>query len=176
MPTKGRRSRSKTPWQAALASTWASVTSGQRVDQNRIWRRRVNSIVTLALAVPTQVRADLLYVSSYNTGMIETITPDGTTSVCASGLNVRYGMAFDSAGNLYSSLAFDAAGNLFVANYYTDVITEYTPGGVGTLFSTAVSEPSGLVFSPTAAVPEPSSLLIMCGGLGVIGAASYLHR
>ncbi|MFI5457189.1 MAG: hypothetical protein ACHRXM_17220 [Isosphaerales bacterium] len=98
------------------------------------------TIVGLALSVPTQVRADvsLLYVSSYETNTIQTITPGGTTHTFASGLSNPYGMAFDSAGNLY------------VANAYGGVsgtIEKFTPGGVSSVFaSTGLNIPVGLAF------------------------------
>jgi hypothetical protein len=74
-------------------------------------------------------------------------------------------------------LAFDPSGNLFEANFNTNTITEFNPSGAGSVFSTAASGPFGLVFSPTPTDPEPSSLLIMCSGLGVVSAVSCLrHR
>ena len=118
--------------------------------------------------MPTQVRADLglLYVSGYPDS-IETITPGGTTSVFASGLNYPYGMAFDSAGNLYVAnalgnsiekftpggassvfasglnipigLAFDASGNLYVTDSGDGTIVKFTPGGSGSVFATGFS-------------------------------------
>jgi DNA-binding beta-propeller fold protein YncE len=87
-----------------------------------------------------------------------------------------YGLAFDSAGNLFAAnlldntiekftpggvgsvfastglnfptnLAFDSAGNLFVANNQDSTIEEFNPGGLGSLFAnTGLSYPQGLAF------------------------------
>jgi sugar lactone lactonase YvrE len=106
-----------------------------------------------------------LYTSG-DSDTITKITSGGVESVFATGLNRvgNYGLAFDSSGNLFS------------ANVGTNTITEFTPGGVGSGFSTAVPGPFGLVFGPTSAVPEPSSFLTMCSGLGVLGAILRLRR
>jgi len=136
-----------------------------------MWIRSI--VLGLALSVPTQVRADLglLYVSSYPS-TIETITPGGTTSPFASGLSNPWGMAFDSAGNLYVAnvvsdtiekitaggvssvfasglnapvgLAFDASGNLYVSNAAGNSIDKFTPSGVGTVFATGLMYQYGL--------------------------------
>lgn len=53
--------------------------------------------------------AESLYVSSFNSGNIYQITTNGVTSVFASNMNYPYGIAFDSAGNLFvANSALDA--------------------------------------------------------------------
>ena len=85
------------------------------------------------------------------------VTPTGNVSTFASGFDVSYGLAFDSAGNLYvandgngtvskvppaaghqhpsppgstipSGLAFDSAGNLYVANSTADTVSKVPAG------------------------------------------------
>src|SRR4051794_29462780 len=51
------------------------------------------TIVGLALSVPNQARAVLIYVSSYDQ-TVKTVTSGGVTSVYATGFNSPYGMVF----------------------------------------------------------------------------------
>ena len=45
------------------------------------------------------------------------------------------------------ALAFDAAGNLYVANYNSNTIEKFTPGGVGSVFaSTLLNGAASLAF------------------------------
>jgi sugar lactone lactonase YvrE len=110
---------------------------------------------------------------------IEKFTPGGVASAFAtdpgngSVLNRPWGIAFDSAGNLYvanddsntiekftpggvgsvfastglnspQGLAFDSAGNLYVTNF-NNYIEKFTPNGVGSFFaSTGLDDPVGL--------------------------------
>ena len=105
-----------------------------------------------------------LYAANANNSTIEKFTPGGVGSVFAStGLNFSLGLAFDAAGNLYA------------ANFGNSTIEKFTPGGVGSLFATTTaSSPTFIAFRPsTAAVPEPSSLvLIGVGGLVGLGYAA----
>ena len=71
-----------------------------------------------------------LYVANRTIGTIQKITPGGVGSVFAtssSGLQIPYGLAFDSAGNL------------FVANFHDvgSFIMKFTPGGVGSVFASS---------------------------------------
>jgi hypothetical protein len=128
----------------------------------------------LLAGLPAASRADILYVTLGN-NTIEKITSAGSGSVFAStGLNNPYGLAFDSAGNLYAAnystntiekytpggsasvfastglsstygLAFDSAGNLYAANLGNSTIEKYTPGGVASLFANSTN---GVTSSP----------------------------
>jgi len=83
-----------------------------------------------AIAAPTW--ADILYESDH--GTIGKVTAGGVSSAFASSTNLK-GLAFDSAGNLYA------------ANYGDSTIEKFTPGGVGSIFSsTGLSLPHGLAF------------------------------
>jgi hypothetical protein len=138
-----------------------------------------------------------LFVSD-SSGNIYEFTPGGVQSTFASGLNVPYGLAVNSAGDLFEAdyntgniyeftpggarstfasglnnpegLAFDSAGDLFATS--GNSILEFTPGGTKSTFAADVSgitAPYGLAFQP---VPEPSAL-----GLLVVGVTTLLvHR
>jgi sugar lactone lactonase YvrE len=62
---------------------------------------------------------------NFGAGAIYKITPNGTISTFASGIN-PYGLAFDTSGNLYAGDAF------------TNEIYKFTPSGVKTIFATGV--------------------------------------
>lgn len=120
---------------------------------------------------------NLFVVSVYN-GDIYKIDPSGVGSYFGStGLNqvgagtyaIATGMAFDSAGNLFVS-------EFAPTNPDTDdsVITEFTPGGVKTLFAAENGQRlNALAFAPEAPTetPEPGSLALtgasVLTGLGV---------
>jgi len=94
---------------------------------------------TLIMAVSAQ--AQNLFVGTYNNpATIYQITPGGVVSSFAStGLNYSYGLAFNSAGNL------------FVANCLNDIgvggyVTEITPGGVQSTIPSG-PDPKGLAFN-----------------------------
>jgi sugar lactone lactonase YvrE len=114
-----------------------------------------------------------LYASD-GSGNIYKFTPGGTQSTFASGLNQPFGLAFDSAGNLFEAdqfsdniyeftpggtrstfatgldnptgLAFDSAGNLFEADEDSGMIYKFTPGGTRSTFATGLNGPTGLAF------------------------------
>lgn len=105
----------------------------------------------------------------YGVDTIVQITPDGSQSTFASGLNLPTGLAFNSAGNLFEAdaysgniyeftpagvqttfvsglgldqpqgLAFDSAGDLYEAELYTGQLNRFTPGGVETTIATGLS-------------------------------------
>jgi sugar lactone lactonase YvrE len=100
----------------------------------------LNTAMSLAAVVFTAVNlpAQNLLVSDYNNGDIYQITPGGAQSVFASGMNYPFGMAFNSAGDL------------FVANSANDSgagsIVEITPGGAQSTFASGV-DPKALAFN-----------------------------
>ena len=79
---------------------------------------------SVVLCVATAASAQNLFVeSAVNPGSVYEYTPGGVPSTFTStGLNVPYGMAFNSAGNLFVASCLDDAGS---GGY----ITEITPGG-----------------------------------------------
>ena len=144
-------------------------------------------------------RTGNLFVADAGHYQIVKVSPDGQKSVFASGIqNYPEGFAFNSAGDLFMShvgggitrftstgspsafasgsslwlgLAFDASGNLFAADSGNNRIIEFTPDGLMTTFSSAVSQPFGLAFEGVVLpVPEPSVLCLVAAGLaGIVG-------
>lgn len=141
-----------------------------------------------------------LFVSSPGgtTNLIYKITPDGTVSTFASGLNFPYGLATDSNGDLFEAdqgsgkiyefspdgvrstfatglnkpfgLTFDPSGNLFEADLGSGKIYEFSPSGSRTTFATGLGQPTFLTF----AVPEPSGfVLALFGFCGLLIACCY---
>jgi sugar lactone lactonase YvrE len=114
-----------------------------------------------------------LYESDASDNIYE-FTPGGIRSTFASGLNQPFGLAFDSAGNLFEAdqfsgniyeftpggtrstfasglndpagLAFDSAGNLFAADEGSGNIFKFTPGGTKSTFASGLIAPTGLAF------------------------------
>ena len=142
-------------------------------------RSRVPEVVLFLLAAGLAVpcEADIMYVSNTVGNTIESFTAGGVGSVFANtGLSKPFGLAFDSAGNLYGvnnsgnsieeftpggvgsvfasggfdnplGMAFDSAGDLYVANLNINTIQEFTPGGAGSVFAnTGMNRPYGIAF------------------------------
>jgi hypothetical protein len=159
-----------------------------------IIRAACNSFSGAVLLLASGAQAQNLFLSS---DAIYEYTPGGVQSTFASGLSYPYGLAFDSAGNLYVSslgsgsiykftpggvqstfvtglnnplgLAFNSAGDLFEADSGSDSIYEYTPGGVQSPFASGLNAATiALAFEP---VPEPSVF-----GLLAVGATGLLVR
>ena len=126
------------------------------------------------LLTASSAQAQNLFATDLN-GNINEFTPNGGQSTFAGGLHVPYGLAFDSAGNLFWSygvypggsinritpngvqttiasaygpagLAFNSAGDLFDAET-NGKIHEFTPDGTESLFASGLSSPIGLAFN-----------------------------
>lgn len=135
----------------------------------------VIALLSSAVAIKTG-RADVVYVANAIGGAVDAINSAGVSSVFATtpGGADAFGLAFDSAGNLYvgdtseifkytpggagsvfannglsdpAGFAFDRAGNLYVANTGNNTIEKFTPGGGGNVFArTGLNAPTGLAF------------------------------
>ena len=118
----------------------SSTPGMSRIQSARRWRGLLTFLLSAVamIAVPAApVRADFLYVSNTGDNSIAKFTPGGGAgSVFAnSGLSGPFGIAFDSAGNLYA------------ANYFANTIEKFTPGGIGSVFaSSGLNHPVGLAF------------------------------
>ena len=106
-------------------------------------RSRFNSLFAVTAAglllygLPTNSRADVLYVTTELPDSIQKIASDGSSSIFANNnLSGPQGIAFDTSSNLY------------VANGENNTIEKFTPGGVGSTFAdTGVgSDPTGVAF------------------------------
>jgi hypothetical protein len=101
--------------------------------------------------------------SDFSSGTIYKYAPDGTRATFATGLNEHFGLAVDSAGNLFETdggsgniykfapdgtqslfasglatpvgLGFDDAGNLFVVEHYSGNIYKFAPDGTPSSFA-----------------------------------------
>jgi sugar lactone lactonase YvrE len=145
----------------------------------RFSRRLAPTLVVAAVFI-LSVAAQRTYASpgdlyaSDGSGNIYEFTPGGTRSTFASGLDQPFGVAFDSAGNLFEAdqfsgniykftpggtrstfasglsspagLAFDSAGNLFAADEGSGIIYKFTPGGTRSAFASGLIAPTGLAF------------------------------
>ena len=107
-------------------------------------------------------------------GSISKISPNGTQTTFASGLQGPFGLAFNSAGNLFETdwgsgniyefttnemqstfasglqnpngMAFNSSGDLFVADA-SGHIYEFTTNGVQSTFASGLNNPYGLAFN-----------------------------
>jgi sugar lactone lactonase YvrE len=130
------------------------------------------------LSDPTGIAFDSsgnLFAANYwQNGPISKITPSGSVSDLASGMNYPVGVAVDASGNIYSAnsgdgtiskisqaglttvfvsglnfpcaLVFDRYGNLYSANARDNAISKITPSGIISTFATGLSAPYGMVF------------------------------
>jgi sugar lactone lactonase YvrE len=169
---------------ASAQNLLVSTYGGQSVEQITPGGS-VSAFLSSGLSYPNSMvfdsAGDLFIGSTANnsgeTGYITKITPGGTKSTFASGID-PHGLAFNSAGNLlevdYGSgniyeytpggvqstflaglpnplqLAFNNSGDLFVTAGYgggTGFIDEIMPGGGANLFATGLSFPNGIAIN-----------------------------
>ncbi len=136
------------------------------------------SVNTLTIAEPMAVQfttgSETVNASTGTFSIPVTVAGTPTVSTLQSGFDDPFGLAVDSAGNLYVAnannntvskvtptgvvsafasgfngpvgLAFDSAGNLYVANAGGDTVSKVTPAGVVSTYTTGLSGPAGLAF------------------------------
>src|SRR5438477_530215 len=134
----------------------------------------VAGLATALLPISVFAATGDLYEADNRSNRIFKFTPAGIKSTFASGLNVPFGLAFDSSGNLFEGdagsntiskftpagtesifaselsdpigLAVDSSGNLFEADQGSGAIFKFTPAGAKSTFVSGLSAPSGLAF------------------------------
>jgi len=94
----------------------------------------------VVMLIASSAQAQNLFASDYYSGNIYEYTPGGARTTFASGLGDPFGLAFNSAGDL-----FEADGNEL--GPYSGSIYEFTPGGARNTFATGLVTPSGLAFN-----------------------------
>ena len=113
------------------------------------------------MLISSSAQAQNLFMSELGAdNNIYEFTPSGVQSTFASGLNFPYGLAFNSAGDLFATSWWN--GN----NIY-----EFTPSGVQSTFASGLNGVFGLTFQPEP-TPEPSALALLAAG----AAAFFVRR
>jgi sugar lactone lactonase YvrE len=136
--------------------------------------------------------AEFLFVADLNNNRISKVAPNQTVSTVALNVPQCYGLAFDSAGNLYASsetrifkftpggdkttfangfnnpfgIVFDSAGDLYVADYGNSAIKRVSPDGTVHPFAN-VPFPQFIAIKPD--VTQPSLSISAAGSLKVRG-------
>jgi PEP-CTERM motif-containing protein len=139
-----------------------------------------------------------LFEADGGSGNIYEFTPGGARTTFASGLSNPYGLAFNSAGNLFGSvssgiseftpggiqtpfvgvagiddMAFDNAGNMFATG--NGNLVEFAPGGQEQTIATGLGNSTGIAIQGLSLpVPEPSTLAL--AGLGTAGLLAFRRR
>ena len=151
----------------------------------RLSRIACSSLMLLALAAPLPA-ADILYVTLSNNTIVSYDTTSGVGSTIAASvntfasttLNVPYGLAFDSSGNLYAAnyndstiskfnasggyvsninsdlvapygLAFDSSGNLYASNFDNTISKFNAAGTFLSQINSNLNGPQALAFDST---------------------------
>lgn len=158
----------------ALIAWSASFTWAQTVETVAGPSPRINN--GLVVHASGEIYASDLFGTGFNGTSLYKITPDGSSTLYATGLSQPAGLVFDTAGLLYvaeftsgeistvdaqgtvtlfasglsqpSDLVFDAAGTLYVTNYGNGTISSISPTGMVSLFATGFSQPVGLAIDP----------------------------
>ena len=100
-----------------------------------------------------------LYISSWNSGTITKLDPDGNSSIFASGCGYADGLAFDCSGNLY------------VAGGANDTIIKIDPNGNQSVLASGLLDPTYI-----AVIPEPCVWTLLGLGLGALLGSRRLSR
>jgi glucose/arabinose dehydrogenase len=103
-----------------------------------LYRSCGTACVGAILLMAAGASAQNLFVSNYSNGDIYQITPGGTQTLFASGMANPYGLAFNSAGDLFVGSGY-GSGN--------GTITEITPAGTKNVFASGLYFPTALAFN-----------------------------
>ena len=117
----------------------SSSLKSQRQQQLQPLKKLIKAlqIVALSLAalgIPASVRADTIYVARSGGEVLKFNSSGAGSQFISENIDVPYGLAFDSSGNLY------------VANNFASTILKYNSSGVGTVFASGLNNPRGLAF------------------------------
>ena len=111
------------------------------ITKTRLFNRIVTALVGLGCFLSfVSAHAVTIFVTGLNQNIVESVTAGGTPVIFANtGVNSHpWGVAFDSAGNLYVSRNSTIAG--------PPSIERFTPDGIGTPFGDFIGSPSALAF------------------------------
>jgi hypothetical protein len=106
--------------------------------------------------------------AALNAESVLRITPDGTISVYASGLNKPAALAFDSTGQLYALEMYTGQTMPAPSAAGTGMVVKVTPGGAPQPVVTKLTFPTGMTFGPD------GMLYISNVGFGIAGAGQIL--
>ena len=134
-----------------------------------LWGKTSAALLLTFGLLPVTALAEMLYVGDWATHAIWKVAPDGSKEVFATGLT-PYGMGFNRGGDLFVAsgagitkftlccvatpfavddgaldVACDSQGNVYEANATTGTVYRYTPGGVQSVFTSAVDRPNAVV-------------------------------
>jgi len=131
-----------------------------------------------AIALTIDANGNLYAIDSINGFAIKKITPDGTVTVLAGGLEgSANGIGTKASFNEPRGLAVDASGNIFVADNMNNEIREISPSDVVTTFAGSGVAGSSDGTGTKATFYSPISLAIDAGGnIYVVDAQSELIR